>query len=103
MTTAKVASFRDWVPIRVYRRGSETMVDWCYAGSMRFTQPFFEDTVQQMFRRPFSLLFRHQTSFEFLGKLCDSQSGLTPTGFIFHMSRCGSTLVAQMLAALERN
>lgn len=103
MTTSKLASFRDWVPIRVYRRGSEPMVDWCYAGSTRFTQPFFEDTVQQMFRRPFSLLFRHQTSFDFLGALCDARPGLMPTGFIFHMSRCGSTLVAQMLAALESN
>jgi hypothetical protein len=26
-----------------------------------------------------------------------------PTGFIFHASRCGSTLVAQMLASLPRN
>ena len=26
-----------------------------------------------------------------------------PAGFIFHMSRCGSTLVAQMLAALPEN
>lgn len=103
MTTSKLEGFRDWVPIRVYRSGSELMVDWCYAGSTRFTQPFFDDTVQQMFRRPFSLLFRHQTSFEFLGELCDAQPGLAPTGFIFHMSRCGSTLVAQMLAALEGN
>src|SRR4029077_6493953 len=28
---------------------------------------------------------------------------LEPSGFIFHMSRCGSTLVSQMLAALPSN
>jgi gluconate kinase len=28
---------------------------------------------------------------------------LSPSGFIFHMSRCGSTLISQMLAALPRN
>jgi hypothetical protein len=29
--------------------------------------------------------------------------GLVPAGFVFHLSRCGSTLVSQMLAAVERN
>ena len=29
--------------------------------------------------------------------------GLYPTGFIFHTSRCGSTLISQMLAALSQN
>ena len=98
-----VASLRDWVPIRVYMRGSEPLVDWCYAGSTRFTQPFFSDTINQVLRRPFSLLFRHQTSLDFLGELFNARPGLAPTGLIFHMSRCGSTLVAQMLAALEAN
>lgn len=99
----ELANFRDWVPIRVYSRNTEPFVDWCYAGPTRFTQPFFEDTVEQIFRRPFSLLFRHQTSLDVLGRLCDENPGLPPTGFIFHMSRCGSTLVAQMLATLTKN
>jgi hypothetical protein len=32
-----------------------------------------------------------------------ARQGLAPTGLIFHMSRCGSTLVSQMLAALPQN
>jgi hypothetical protein len=35
--------------------------------------------------------------------VADSVESLAPTGFIFHVSRCGSTLIAQMLAALERS
>jgi gluconate kinase len=31
------------------------------------------------------------------------EPGLAPSGFIFHMSRCGSTLAAQLLAALPQN
>jgi hypothetical protein len=49
------------------------------------------------------LLFRHQTPIETLAELQDIQPGLPPSGFIFHMSRCGSTLMAQMLAALPQN
>src|SRR6266542_3419017 len=33
----------------------------------------------------------------------EAQPGLSPSGFIFHMSRCGSTLISQMLAALPQN
>lgn len=94
---------RGWVPIRVYRSGPDMFVDWCYAGSQRFTHPFFRDTVQTLLARPFSLLFRHQTPLEFLTRLTDGTRALAPSGFIFHMSRCGSTLVTQMLAAVEKN
>jgi len=100
---ANIESFREWVPIRIYTRDSEPFVDWCYAGSARFTEPFFNDTIQRILRRPFSVLFRHQTQLDFLRELETECPGLDPTGFIFHMSRCGSTLVAQMLAAVTKN
>ena len=96
-------NFRNWIPIRVFQNGSGLAVDWCYAGETRFTQPFFRDSVQQILRSPFSLLFRRQTSIEVLRDRVSIDEGLYPTGFIFHMSRCGSTLVSQMLAALPSN
>jgi hypothetical protein len=49
------------------------------------------------------LLFRQQTPIETLSELQAQAPGLPPTGFIFHMSRCGSTLAAQLLAALPRH
>jgi len=92
-----------WVPIRVFREGGELLVEWCYLGANRFTQPFFEDTIQVQLRNPFSLLFRRVTSFQALGDLYETSPVLEPTGFIFHLSRCGSTLVSQMLASLDEN
>ena len=49
---------------------------------------------------PFSLLFRPQTRIEWLRERDKLTPGLQPRGLIFHMSRCGSTLVSQMLGAL---
>lgn len=89
--------------MRLYWQGATPMVDWCYLGDLRFTQPFFGQTIDEALRRPFSLLFRHQTSLDFLEQLNSVQPGLVPAGFIFHMSRCGSTLIAQMLGALPQN
>lgn len=99
----RVEDVHDWVPIRVYRREGEPLIDWCYMGNARFTDPFFDVTITRLLQEPFNRLFRHQTPIEFLGEIAGSDPGIPPTGFIFHMSRCGSTLAAQMLAKLEHN
>ena len=90
-----------WVPIRFYRRDEHPMVDWCYFGDRSFTEPFFSETVDECLRLPFNLIFRHQTSMDTLRLRHETKPGLQPTGFVFHMSRCGSTLVSQLLAALS--
>lgn len=98
-----IQKFRNWAPIRIYWHEGQPFVDWCYMGSERFTEPFYYLTTEEKLRQPFNVLFRHQTPLEFLGELYEQTPGLAPTGFIFHMSRCGSTLVSQMLASVERN
>ncbi len=95
--------FEHWIPMRVYWHQARPMVDWGYLGERRFTDPFFEQTIGRCVRHPADLLFRHQTPLEFLGELAERRPGLTPTGFIFHLSRCGSTLISQMLAAAPKH
>lgn len=97
-----VLSETNWIPIRVYWQGTQPMVDWSYLGEIRFTDSFFEQTIERCLRHPFNLLFRHQTPIEILEEV-ETGPHLKPTGFIFHMSRCGSTLVSQTLAALPQN
>lgn len=92
-----------WMPIRLYWQQAQPTVDWCYVGDERFTDPFFDQTIERRLRHPFNLLFRHQTPVEALIKKQTLHPGLQPDGFIFHMSRCGSTLISQMLAALPEN
>ncbi len=97
------ADWRDWAPIRVYRRDGQWQADWCFLGAERLTAPFFDQTVELCLRRPFNLAFRRQTPMTLLEELRATDPGIPPTGFIFHMSRCGSTLVSQMLAGLRSN
>lgn len=102
-----MTDLRGWIPIDVYRLASEPpsrlTVDWCFLGEERFTDSFFQQTIQWRLQHPFHLLFRHQTPIEVLDDLRERQPGVPPTGFIFHMSRCGSTLISRMLAALPQN
>ena len=93
----------NWMPIRIFSEAGEQRVDWCHMGDVRFKQPFFEDTIRQRFRAPFALLFRKTTSLDALREVWERTPGFGPSGFVFHMSRCGSTLVSQMFAALASN
>ncbi len=98
-----IEDFRHWSPIRVYETGGRLFVDWCFLGNDRFTAPFHDDQIDIRFSEPFNLLFRRQTPIELLGDIYECGRGIAPTGFIFHVSRCGSTLVSQMFAALRKN
>lgn len=92
---------KDWLPFRIDWKTSGPQVDWCRFGAEGLTEPFFEDSVARVMRKPFNVLFRHQTSMETLDSWVHISPGIPPSGFVFHMSRCGSTLVCQMLAALD--
>ncbi|MEA2900426.1 MAG: hypothetical protein QOH36_313 [Actinomycetota bacterium] len=101
--TAADVDLRGWTPIRVAWRDGRPLVDWCHTEGVEFTDPFFGETVQRCLRHPFRLLFRHETTIEGVGRHVAEHPGLPPAGFIFHMSRCGSTLVSQMLAAVPEH
>ena len=92
-----------WLPVSINRQTMDPIIDWCRLGGRRFTDPFFDHTLQKAMREPFNLLFRHQTPLDALLEWQALSPGLQPSGFIFHMSRCGSTLVSQMLAALPEH
>jgi hypothetical protein len=86
---------RDWLPIQAAEHG----VDWAHFGGAPTGPSFFADAVRRALGRPFNRLLRCRTGIDdFIDGAPDGLS--EPDGFIFHMSRCGSTLVARMLAAL---
>lgn len=88
-----------WVPIRVHE-GAVPLVEWCWLDGLVFDDPYFVQTVERAFRDPFSLLFRRETPLDALAAL---PPGLEPSGFVFHGSRCGSTLVSRMLASVPQH
>ncbi len=92
-----------WTPIRVQWHGTEPLIDWCFTGESRFTEPFFDHSVERLLQDPFNLAFRPLTPIDALRVASTEIPALAPTGFIFHMSRCGSTLVSRMLASLPQN
>jgi hypothetical protein len=88
---------KDWIPSRVAWEQQRPLIDWCYLGGARFTEPFFQDTISRALRRPFSAAFLRRTPMD----AWEEAGRPDPAGLIFHMSRCGSTLISQMLKAIS--
>lgn len=92
-----------WLPIRVWQVAGQWRVDWCWFGDTRLHQSFFRDAVEAALRLPFNQVFRRETPLTTLMDWQELSPGLLPSAFIFHASRCGSTLISQMLAQLENH
>ncbi len=84
-----------WVPIRVTADEPKPVAEWLHAPEWRFTEPFFEDSVRAALRDPLVAFSRCEAPLQ-------RTSERHPNGLIFHMSRCGSTLVSRTLAALPQ-
>jgi hypothetical protein len=86
-----------WLPWR-YHAKTQTL-SWCLPQG-RPTEPFFDQFIERCRQLPVNQFLQPKTAL----KLASGSNGHrhTPAGFIFHVSRCGSTLVSGCLAELER-
>ncbi|PVM89049.1 aspartyl beta-hydroxylase [Caulobacter radicis] len=85
-----------WLPVAVLP--DEDAVDWAFFGARRLEESFFGESVPKVWSAPLNRLLRLRTPLSALEGL----AGPTPDGLVFHMSRCGSTLLGRMLGAPER-
>ena len=91
----ELAELARWTPIRVDLSGAAPVVDWADLSAERFVEPFFDETLARWASGPRARpLVR--TGLEALVAL-DNEPSLEPAGMIFHLSRCGSTLVSRLL------
>jgi hypothetical protein len=98
MATIAAAELASWTPVALNLVLPTPSIDWGDFGSRRFAEPFFEDTVA-LWASDHPPPRVVSTDFDALVVL-DQAPSLDPSGFIFHMSRCGSTLVTRLLQQL---
>lgn len=94
-------SLKDWVPYQWKEENGETGCRWLYLGDHHFTEPFFDETIMEC-RRLFEINRRKTvlSAPELLPEWSGALDAIAPTALIFHVSRCGSTLLAQLLSQL---
>src|SRR3954468_6438628 len=88
-----------WMPVKLGDVEGEPTCHWLYVERKRFIQPFFSDTIQSCRSLPENSAF-HQpvSSLTLLPEWSKGIDSIRPDLFIFHISRCGSTLVSQLLS-----
>ena len=81
-------------------------MEWVYLGDVQFIDPFFNETIVECkFQNSYSSdgIGCRLTSLEFLIEVAEKLDFVDPSLFIFHTSRCGSTLITQLLSLDEAN
>lgn len=89
---------RDWYPDRVTGDGGDYRIRWQYLGRQDFSQAYYTDSLGlalNSYRLP-----AITTPIDILDTLDTDCVSMALGGLIFHLSRCGSTLLARMLSAL---
>lgn len=83
-----------WIPWKAAEPGPD--LAWLPLDGGRFHEPFFEDTLGRL-KRAHAVFYGTRTLFDLLDADLEGLERLQPALLVFHISRCGSTLLAQML------
>ncbi len=85
----------NYLPMKLQQ---DNLVSWLHAGSVSFTDPFFDETIAKMRRLPENRSkYRSVSSTDVLEQTARALNTVKPSAIIFHVSRCGSTLLSQLL------
>ena len=91
---------KGWLPVDAVVVDGRPGLWWMEMSGVSLSEPFFQQTVDQAKANSRGELF---TEFDVLLQLEKSLDNVEPTGFIFHSSRCGSTLVANACRAIANS
>ena len=93
-----------WIPNKLIEKDDKIYFEWIYLGEKRYLEPFFEETLSKCQSHSVnSKRFKVVSTAE---NLIDWAAQLTSAdlkAFVFHVSRCGSTMLAQSLAVSPQN
>jgi hypothetical protein len=94
----------NWLPVKLYHAENDDLCKWIYFADKKFIEPFFEETIGRCLGLPQnSNHLKCVSNVDMLIEWANRIEYLKPTAFIFHVSRCGSTLVSQSLGLSEEN
>jgi len=96
---------KGWVPVKLFTKDEQLQCRWLYVGDKNFSEPFFDETISACRMLPENgfLHAKINTGIQKLTDKVKEAKTLEPTAFIFHISRCGSTLLSQMLGIQPSN
>jgi hypothetical protein len=98
MNADQSTDLKGWLPVDAVVVDGRPGLCWMEMSGITLTEPFFQQTVERARSEKRAERF---TEFDVLLRLEKELESVPPTGFIFHSSRCGSTLVANACRAVS--
>ncbi|WP_443937130.1 hypothetical protein [Pedobacter sp. MW01-1-1] len=99
-----MGDLKNWIPYQLKLSETGWSVDWLDLQEHFIQEPFFDETISLCrMRMQERSKYRPQSSVDFLVEQAENIHSIQPNAFIFHISRCGSTLLSQALATDFRN
>lgn len=96
------AELTGWLPVDAVVVDGLPGLWWMDMSDVSLTEPFFQQTVERA-KAENNKRGERFTEFDVLLQLEKALDSTPPTGFIFHSSRCGSTLVANACRAITNS
>ena len=93
IASTQIESLRGFLPIDTAIVDERPGLWWLDMHDVTLSEPFFQQTVER-FRLEYPERQSRFTEFYLLPQVESSFESIRPSGFIFHSSRCGSTLLA---------
>ena len=90
---------KGWMPVDAVVVDGRPGLSWMDMTGADFAEPFFQQTVDRV-RAEHPEREERFTEFDTLVQLEKTFDSVAPTGFIFHSSRCGSTVLANACRAI---
>jgi hypothetical protein len=97
-----LTELESWIPYKLSFVEEQPRCEWLYTGEKEFIEPFFDETIS-ICRQTNVRSYRSASSIEVLPEWSKGIEQVPPSAFIFHVSRCGSTLASQLLAQDSTN
>jgi len=93
-----------WIPYKFTHAQNSPLCHWLDTGGAPFIEPFFDETlIKCRSANTKGRGFEQVSNLAMVLEWAQSLHEVMPKAFIFHISRCGSTLVSQLLASSPKN
>jgi hypothetical protein len=97
-------ALQEWIPYKLFYLNNEPACEWLYLNKVPFTEPFFADTISVCWSHEVGYRRRKViSSLDMLPRWSSAMDYVKPSAFIFHVSRCGSTLLSQFLSMDQKH
>ncbi|SES01313.1 hypothetical protein [Pedobacter rhizosphaerae] len=94
----------NWIPYKLSYQENDWQLLWLDLQDKHIEEPFFDETIQHChIKMRERSRYSPASNLDFLVEAANGIDFIPPAAFIFHVSRCGSTLLSQALATAETN